>query len=115
MPKCRLEVRLYLIEGLIRTKVLNNKKNKVTFFLELIKNIKNTLNGGTLGEGIQIRFTSLIEGATNRLIKIVCYFFSSSSINTNQLKEAINTVTQGGNDLSYYRLMAVYNQIGGSA
>lgn len=105
-----------MIESLIRTKVLNNKKNKVTVFLELIKNIKSTLSGGTFGEGIQIRFTSLIQGATNRLINIVCYFFSSSSVNTNQLKNAINTVTQSGNDLTYDRLMAVYNQqTGGSA
>ncbi len=105
-----------MIESLIRTKVLNNKKNKVTVFLELIKNIKSTLNGGTFGEGIQIRFTSLIQGATNRLINIVCYFFSSSSVNINQLKNAINTVTQSGNDLTYDRLMAVYNQqTGGSA
>jgi hypothetical protein len=103
-----------LIESLIRTKVLNNKKNKVTLFLNLIKNIKNTLSGGTFGEGIQIRFTSLIQNASNRLIKIVCYFFSSNTINVNQLKQAINTVTQSG-ELSYDRLMAVYNQIGGSA
>lgn len=103
-----------MIESLIRTKVLNNKKNKVTLFLNLIKNIKNTLSGGTFGEGIQIRFTSLIQNASNRLIKIVCYFFSSNTINVNQLKQAINTVTQSG-ELSYDRLMAVYNQIGGSA
>lgn len=103
-----------MIESLIRTKVLNNKKNKVTLFLNLIKNIKNTLSGGTFGEGIQIRFTSLIQNASNRLIKIVCYFFSSNTINVNQLKQAVNTVTQSG-ELSYDRLMAVYNQIGGSA
>lgn len=104
-----------MIESLIRTKVLNNKKSKVTFFLNLIKNIKDTLSGGVFGEGIQIRFTTLIQNASNRLIKIVCYFFSSNSINVNQLKEAINTVTQSGNDLSYDRLMAVYEQIGGTA
>ena len=104
-----------MIESLIRTKVLNNKKSKVTFFLSLIKNIKETLSGGIFGEGIQIRFTTLIQNASNRLIKIVCYFFSSNSINVDQLKEAINTVTQGGNDLSYDRLMAVYEQIGGTA
>ena len=104
-----------MIESLIRTKVLNNKKSKVTFFLNLIKNIKSTLSGGVFGEGIQIRFTTLIQNASNRLIKIVCYFFSSNSINVDQLKEAINTVTQSGNDLSYDRLMAVYEQIGGTA
>ena len=105
-----------MIESLIRTKVLNNKKNKVSFFLELIKNIKTTLNGGIFGEGIQIRFTSLIQNASNRLIKIVCYFFSSNNINTNKLEEAIDTVTQNGNDLTYDRLMAVYNQlVGGTA
>lgn len=104
-----------MIESLIRTKVLNNKKSKVTFFLNLIKNIKNTLSGGVFGEGIQIRFSTLIQNASNRLIKIVCYFFSSNSINVDQLKEAINTVTQSGNDLSYDRLMAVYEQIGGTA
>lgn len=104
-----------MIESLIRTKVLNNKKSKVTFFLSLIKNIKETLSGGVFGEGIQIRFTTLIQNASNRLIKIVCYFFSSNSINVDQLKEAINTVTQSGNDLSYDRLMAVYEQIGGTA
>ena len=104
-----------MIESLIRTKVLNNKKSKVTFFLNLIKNIKSTLNGGVFGEGIQIRFTTLIQNASNRLIKIVCYFFSSNSINVDQLKEAINTVIQSGNDLSYDRLMAVYEQIGGTA
>lgn len=104
-----------MIESLIRTKVLNNKKSKVTFFLNLIKNIKNTLSGGVFGEGIQIRFTTLIQNASNRLIKIVCYFFSSNSINVDQLKEAINIVTQSGNDLSYDRLMAVYEQIGGTA
>lgn len=104
-----------MIESLIRTKVLNNKKSKVTFFLSLIKNIKETLSGGVFGEGIQIRFTTLIQNASNRLIKIVCYFFSSNSINVDQLKEAINTVTQSENDLSYDRLMAVYEQIGGTA
>ena len=104
-----------MIESLIRTKVLNNKKSKVTFFLNLIKNIKSTLSGGVFGEGIQIRFTTLIQNASNRLIKIVCYFFSSNSINVDQLKEAINTVTQSENDLSYDRLMAVYEQIGGTA
>ena len=104
-----------MIESLIRTKVLNNKKSKVTFFLSLIKNIKETLSGGVFGEGIQIRFTTLIQNANNRLIKIVCYFFSSNSINVDQLKEAINTVTQSGNDLSYDRLMAVYEQLGGTA
>lgn len=104
-----------MIESLIRTKVLNNKKSKVTFFLNLIKNIKSTLSGGVFGEGIQIRFTTLIQNASNRLIKIVCYFFSSNSINVDQLKEAINTVTQSGNNLSYDRLMAVYEQLGGTA
>lgn len=104
-----------MIESLIRTKILNNKKSKVTFFLNLIKNIKSTLSGGVFGEGIQIRFTKLIQNASDRLIKIVCYFFSSNSINVDQLKEAINTVTQSGNDLSYDRLMAVYEQKGGTA
>ena len=40
----------------------------------------------------------------------------SNNINTNKLEEAIDTVTQNGNDLTYDRLMAVYNQlVGGTA
>lgn len=104
-----------MIEGLIRSKILNNKKSKVSILLNIIKTITNTLNGGSFGQGIQIRFTSLLQNASNRLIKIVCYFFSSNSINVDQLKNAINTVTQSGNDLSYDRLMAVYEQLGGTA
>lgn len=82
--------------------------------MNIIKTISNTLNGGNIGQGVQLRFTALLQNASNRLINIVCYFFSSNSINTNQLKQAIGTV-KDGNDLSYDRLMAVYNQIGGTA
>ena len=104
-----------MIEALIRAKVLNNKKTRVSVLLNIIKTISNTLNGGNIGQGVQLRFTALLQNASNRLINIVCYFFSSNNINTNKLKEAINTVTQSGNDLSYDRLMAVYEQIGGTA
>lgn len=102
-----------MIESLIISKIEQNKKLRVNIILKIIKTLSTTLNGGTFANGIQLQYSNIIQNASNRLIKIVCSFFSS--LNVNQLKQAINTTVNSDEEISYDRLMAVYNQIGGTA
>lgn len=102
-----------MIESLIVQTISQNKKLRVNVILKIIKTITNTLNGGTFAQGINLQYTNILQNASDRLIKIVCSFFSS--LNVNQLKQAINTTVNSNQELSYDRLMAVYNQIGGNA
>lgn len=102
-----------MIESLIISKIEQNKKLRVNIILKIIKTLSTTLNGGTFANGIQLQYSNIIQNASNRLIKIVCSFFSS--LNVNQLKQAINTTVNSDEEMSYDRLMAVYNQIGGTA
>lgn len=102
-----------MIESLIISKIEQNKKLRVNIILKIIKALSTTLNGGTFANGIQLQYSNIIQNASNRLIKIVCSFFSS--LNVNQLKQAINTTVNSDEEMSYDRLMAVYNQIGGTA
>lgn len=102
-----------MIESLIISKIEQNKKLRVNIILKIIKTLSTTLNGGTFANGIQLQYSNILQNASNRLIKIVCSFFSS--LNVNQLKQAINTTVNSDEEMSYDRLMAVYNQIGGTA
>lgn len=102
-----------MIESLIISKIEQNKKLRVNIILKIIKTLSTTLNSGTFANGIQLQYSNILQNASNRLIKIVCSFFSS--LNVNQLKQAINTTVNSDEEMSYDRLMAVYNQIGGTA